>query len=56
MFGCGLGDGIYRVFNVDKLSHVLTLQHPPSFGKLNNNSNNKKENVNIPNKILFLLI
>ena len=56
MIGCGLGDGIYRVFNADKLSHVLTLQHPPSSGKLNNNSNNKKENVNIPNKILFLLI
>ena len=31
MIGCGLSDGIYRVFNADNLSHVLTLQRPPPF-------------------------
>ena len=49
MIGCGLSDGIYRVFNADNLSHVLTLQRPPPLGKLNNDSNNKKENINIAN-------
>ncbi len=49
MIGCGLSDGIYRVFNADNLSHVLTLQRPPPLGKLNNNSNNKRENINIQN-------
>ena len=33
--GCGLSDGIYRVFNADNLNHVLTLQRPPPLGSLN---------------------
>jgi len=49
MIGCGLSDGIYRVFNADNLNHVLTLQRPPPLGKLNIDSNNKKENINIAN-------
>ena len=47
--GCGLSNGIYRVFNADNLSHVLTLQRPPPLGSLNNDSNNKKGNISIPN-------
>ena len=49
MIGCGLSDGIYRVFNAENLNHILTLQRPPPLGKLNIDSNNKKENINIPN-------
>lgn len=48
MIGCGLSDGIYRIFNADNLNHVLTLQRPPPLGKLNIDSNNKKKNINIP--------
>ena len=35
MIWCGLSDGIYRVFNAYNLSHVLTLQRPPSFTEIN---------------------
>ena len=47
MIGCGLSDGIYRVFNADNLSHVLTLQRPPPLGKLNFEFNSDKKNTNI---------
>ena len=47
MIGCGLSDGIYRVFNADNLSHVLTLQRPPPLGKLNLEFNSEKKNTNI---------
>ena len=49
MIGCGLSDGLYRVFNADNLSHVLTLQRPPPLGKLNLefNSSNINSNINI---------
>ena len=47
MIGCGLSDGIYRVFNADNLSHVLTLQRPPPLGKLNFEYNSEKNNTNI---------
>ena len=49
MIGCGLSDGIYRVFNADNLNHIITLQRPPALGKLNDDLNNKKGNINIPN-------
>ena len=49
MIGCGLSDGLYRVFNADNLNHIITLQRPPPLGKLNNDSINKKGNINIPN-------
>ena len=35
MIDCGLNDGLFRVYNVDNLIHVLTLQRPPPLGKLN---------------------
>ena len=47
MIGCGLSDGIFRVFNADNLSHVLTLQRPPPLGKLNIDFNSGKINTNI---------
>ena len=47
MIGCGLSDGIYRVFNADNLNHIVTLQRPPALGKLNDDLN-KKGNINIP--------
>ena len=47
MLGCGLSDGIYRVFNADNLSHVLTLQRPPPLGKLNFEFNSERNNTNI---------
>ena len=47
--GCGLSDGIYRVFNADNLNHIITLQRPTALGKLNDDLNNKKGNINIPN-------
>ena len=47
MIGCGLSDGIYRVFNADNLNHVLTLQRPPPLGKLNLEVNSIKINSNI---------
>ena len=47
MIGCGLSDGIYRVFNADNLSHVLTLQRPPPLGKLNFEINTEKNNANL---------
>ena len=47
MIGCGLSDGLYRVFNADNLSHVLTLQRPPPLGKLNLEFNNSNNNSNI---------
>ena len=49
MIGCGLSDGIYRIFNADNLNHIITLQRPPALGKLNDNLNNKKANISIPN-------
>ena len=49
MIGCGLGDGLYRIFNADNLGHILTLQRPPPLGSLNDDFNNKKGNINIPN-------
>ena len=49
LIGCGLSDGIYRVFNADNLTHVLTLQRPPPLGKLNYkfNSESNISNSNI---------
>ena len=51
MIGCGLSDGIYRIFNADNLNHIVTLQRPPPLGKLNDYLNNKNGNINIPNNI-----
>ena len=48
MIGCGLSDGLYRVFNADNLSHIITLQRPPPLGTLNSDYNNKKGNISIP--------
>ena len=47
MLGCGLNDGIYRIFNADNLNHIITLQRPPALGTLNND--NIKGNISIPN-------
>ena len=50
MIGCGLSDGLYRVFNAENLSHVLTLQRPPPLGKLNLELNSIKINSSINNQ------
>ena len=47
MIGCGLSDGIYRVFNAENLSHVLTLQRPAPLGKLNFQLNTENTNSNL---------
>ena len=42
--GCGCSDGIYRIFNVDNLSHIQTLHKPPPLGPENKVINNSKKN------------
>ena len=47
--GCGCSDGVYRIFNVDNLSHILTLHKPPPLGPENKIlNNNKKNNLTYP--------
>ena len=45
--GCGCSDGVYRIFNVDNLSHIQTLHKPPSIGPENKLVNNSKKNNNL---------
>ena len=42
--GCGCSDGIYRIFNIDNLNHVQTLNKPPPLGPDINNINNITQN------------
>ena len=53
MIGCGLGDGIYRIFNAENLSHITTLQRPSPLGKANNDSLNKKTNLPVTHDSIF---
>ena len=51
--GCGLSDGIYRIFNADNLAHVATLQRPPALGEANIDSNSKKSNLPVTKNLIF---
>ena len=44
--GCGCSDGIYRIFNVDNLSHIQTLHKPPPLGPEINNINSVQNSSN----------
>ena len=42
--GCGCSDGIYRIFNIDNLTHIQTLHKPPPLGPDANNINSSYNN------------
>ena len=46
--GCGCSDGIYRIFNVDNLSHIQNLHKPPPLcPDFNNNNVNSQKSSNL---------
>ena len=49
--GCGCSDGIYRIFNIDNLTHIQTLHKPAPLGpEINNiyNNNSQKKDLIYP--------